>query len=125
MQGVATKLVYHVAEQHLAVCAATAKNEGIVARRAEDVGRGAVLTDVLDAVERTVAVEQLDAVVAIPVASHYDPSAVKFYTTGQCALCVEAAEATEGVGRRVIELNGEAAPHAKRLAVASAQQHLP
>ena len=74
--------------------------------------------------EMAVAVEHLDAVAGIPVASHHHAPAVYLQGRRQRALGVEAAEGAEGMGRRVVLLHRICLSDAQGLLAAAAQQHI-
>ena len=102
-----------------------AEDDGVVPRSAEYIRKRARLRDGLHVHGGGLAVEELDAVVGIPVAGDDHPSAVQLHSRWHGALAVETTEAGEAVEPRVVGLHGPQLPYSEVLAHAARQEHQP
>ena len=99
----------------------TAEDDGIVLGRLENERSGASLGHIFYICKALLAVEDLDAVLMIPVAGNHYAAVVQFQPGGACTLLLHAAEAVESVALRVVEFSEEGLPDADGLRTASAK----
>ena len=124
VDGVILQTVGDCTEECITPCVSEAYYQRIVLADTENLRRTTLVYHIFNISKALLAVEHLDAIIMIPVATDDNLPAVQFQRRSQGALPLHTAEAVEGVGLGIVHFSQEGLADADRLFATSEKQHL-
>ena len=123
-ERLALQLIDDDAIQGISMIVVTSQNERIVSRGLEDMRQSARLGYFFGEGEMTIAIENLDTIICIPISNYQHATAIELDSSCRDSFLVKASKTQEFVHRRIVTLHRESLSDTQIIVESSCQQHL-